>query len=182
MTIAAQKKEENIVEYLLYVWQMQDLLRAADFELAAVRAFLSNDPAADLDLEAELEWFANLGKAIKNAGVQKAGHIPETQEILIELNYLHGTLIDLLKDEKYSEAFKKAQPSLDEFLKRSGNQHMNPIEAGMTALYGLLVLRLQGKEVSQETMGAMKHFQQFLALLAVRYKQMKKGELNQQLN
>lgn len=182
MTIAAQKKEENIIEYLLYLWQMQDLLRAADFELSAMRAFLSADESQEINLDEELEWFAQLSKSMQNAGTQKSGHIPETQEILIELNYLHGTLVDLLKDKKYAEAFEKAQPSLSAFLERSGNKDMNPIEAAMTALYGLLVLRLQKKEVSPETMGAMKHFQQFLALLAVRYKQMKKGELNQSLN
>ena len=182
MTIAQQKKEENIIEYVLYLWQMQDLVRAANFDLTGIRAFLTTGDHSHIDLEAELTWFGGLIKAMQLAKAEKKGHIPETDELLVELNYLHHTLIDLDKDKEYTEAFNSAKESIDDFLKRSGNEHMNPIEAAMTGMYGWLVLRLQKKEVSPETLGAMKHFQGFLALLAVNYKKMRSGNLNYSLN
>ncbi|MFW5767468.1 MAG: DUF4924 family protein, partial [Bacteroidota bacterium] len=32
MIIAKQKKQENIAEYVLYMWQIEDLLRALKFD------------------------------------------------------------------------------------------------------------------------------------------------------
>ena len=32
MIIAQQKRKENIAEYLLYMWQVEDLLRACDLD------------------------------------------------------------------------------------------------------------------------------------------------------
>lgn len=95
------------------------------------------------------------------------------EELLVELNYLHHTLTNLIRDEAYTKAFEKAEPNINEFLKKSENPQMNAIEAAVTAMYGLLVLRLKGKEISEDTMSAMKTFQHFLALLADRYKNAK---------
>jgi hypothetical protein len=182
MTIAAARKQENIIEYLLYVWQMQDLVRAADFEMAPIRAFLAQSDQNEINVDEELEWFADLMRKMKSSGTTRKGHLPEIEELLVELNYLHHTLTELIKDDVYIKAHQKAQPNIEAFLKKAENQHMNPIEAAVTAMYGLLVLRLKGKEVSEETMGAMKTFQQFLALLADRYKKMRSGNLNVSMN
>lgn len=177
-TIAEARKRENIIEYILYIWQMQDLVRAADFEMAAIRAFLTQGEASEIDVEAELEWFAQLMRAMKTSGKDKKGHLPEVEELLVELNYLHHTLTNLIRDEAYITAFEKAEPNINDFLKKSENPQMNPIEAAVTAMYGLLVLRLKGQEITEDTMAAMKTFQHFLALLADRYKKMRRGELN----
>jgi hypothetical protein len=52
----------------------------------------------------------------------------------------------------------------------------------MTALYGLLVLRLKKEPVSDETVSAIQTFSQLLARLSDHYKKMKTGELNFSLN
>lgn len=71
MTVAEARKRENIIEYILYIWQMQDLVRAADFEMAPIRAFLSQDEQSEMDIDAELEWFAQLMRAMKTSGAAK---------------------------------------------------------------------------------------------------------------
>lgn len=182
MTIAAQKKEENIVEYVLYLWQMHDLVRAADFDLSAIRAFLSSDSKFDNDLDVELEWFAGLIKSMKSHKLEKKGHIPEIDNILVELSYLHHTLIEILKDADYLKAWERAQPNLADFLKKSGNQNMPPIEAAMTAMYGMLVLRLQKKEMAPETKTAIDTFRKMLVLLAKQYRDMRSGSKHFSLN
>jgi hypothetical protein len=37
MIVANQKRKENIAEYLLYMWQVEDLIRANHFDLEAIR-------------------------------------------------------------------------------------------------------------------------------------------------
>ncbi|MBQ1485634.1 MAG: DUF4924 family protein, partial [Muribaculaceae bacterium] len=36
MIIAKQKRQENIAEYLLYLWQVEDLLRACNLDIDKV--------------------------------------------------------------------------------------------------------------------------------------------------
>ena len=42
MTTAEEKRDQHIVEYILYVWQMEDLVRAVELDLAALRTHLSS--------------------------------------------------------------------------------------------------------------------------------------------
>ena len=54
---------------------------------------------------------------------------------------------------------------------------MPEIETCFTALYGYLMLRMQGKEVSSETMEAIRQISSFLAMLAEKYRTDMSGEL-----
>ncbi|MFY8136453.1 MAG: DUF4924 family protein, partial [Flavobacteriales bacterium] len=36
MSLASQKKQQNIAEYILFVWQMEDLVRAMYFDMEAI--------------------------------------------------------------------------------------------------------------------------------------------------
>ena len=42
MIIAQQKRKENIAEYLLYMWQVEDLLRACDLDDDRIDQLLVN--------------------------------------------------------------------------------------------------------------------------------------------
>ena len=64
MTTAEEKRHQHIVEYILYIWQMEDLVRAVNLDLAALRAHLSSAYQGDR-LEAELAWFGELIQALK---------------------------------------------------------------------------------------------------------------------
>ena len=37
MIIASQKKKENIAEYLLYMWQIEDLIRVYKLDIDAIQ-------------------------------------------------------------------------------------------------------------------------------------------------
>ena len=37
MIVANQKRKENIAEYLLYMWQVEDLIRASNFDMETIR-------------------------------------------------------------------------------------------------------------------------------------------------
>ena len=59
MPIAQNKLQENIAEYILYVWQMQDLLRSVSLDVDVLYQKLgltdSNDPNRE-----ERNWLKNL--------------------------------------------------------------------------------------------------------------------------
>lgn len=181
MTIAELKKKENIVEYILYVWQMEDLVRAVKFDPSAIDGFLGGQ-FDEGEFGAEREWFTGLIRKMKNEKLQERGHISELTELLIELVYLYGSLQSVYKDSAFIAAVNEAKPFMEEFKSKSSESLGNDVEICLVALYGLLNLRLQKKEISEETMVAMTKFQKLMALLSDRYRKMKAGTLQVNLN
>ena len=42
MIIASQKKKENIAEYLLYMWQIEDIIRAYGLDIGKIQKHIIN--------------------------------------------------------------------------------------------------------------------------------------------
>lgn len=174
-TTASEKREQHVVEYLLYEWQMEDLVRAVDFDLSALRLHLSAAYQGDR-LEAELVWFANLMRDLRREDKGRKGHRSSLDELMIELTYLHRTLMDVLKDEEYASAVEAAQPHLSAMEAR-GEAGKSEVESMLIALYGWLVLRMSGKTVTAETQESLDVIRDWANALAARYIRMRNGQL-----
>lgn len=182
MILAEQKRKENIAEYILFVWQMEDLVRAMYFDADAIGEFVRSFTPDQETFEQELSWFKDLIRRMKSERVEHRGHVSEVHELIFELNYLHNTLLSLTREKNYVKAYTEAEPNIKEYLQRSDGKSVNDIEVCLTALYGMLVLRLKKEPVSDETTDAMGTFSRLMALLAHHYRQMKQGEINFALN
>ncbi|MEZ4799050.1 MAG: DUF4924 family protein [Flavobacteriales bacterium] len=182
MSLATQKKSENIVEYVLFIWQMEDLVRAMYFDIDAISEFVRGFTPSEETAQEELAWFKNLIKSMKSERVEQRGHVSEIHELIFELNYLHNTLLQVIKDNAYIEAYNLAQPNIKEYQQKTDGKTTNDVELCLTALYGLLVLRLKKEVISNETQEAIQTFSNLMARLSAHYKKMKTGELNFSLN
>ena len=182
MTIAERKYAENIAEYIIYMWQMQDLLRAVNMDVESLDSFLRSFLPTEEKIQEEKIWFEGLAKSMKRSGAEEKGNVEEVQEVLSELNLLHTTLNTLLRDDEYIAANERAKENLDAYRERANSKALSEVEAYLTALYGLMVLRLRKQEISEETKDAMKTFSDVMILLALQYNKMKKGESVQHLN
>ena len=175
VTTAEEKRHQHIVEYVLYIWQMEDLVRAVGLDLSILRTHLSSAYQGDR-LEAELEWFAGLIQSLRSVNKTSKGHVSSLDELMIELTYLHKTLLDVLKDEEYKGVVESARPHLDAMSAR-GEAGKTEVEAMLVALYGWLVLRMGGKEVSPETEESLGVIRDWANMLGGRYIRMRAGEL-----
>lgn len=182
MTLAAQKIKQNIAEYIVFLWQMEDLVRAVNFDMMAIESFIHSFVPDEKAFHEELEWFNHLIGEMKKEGVEQRGHISEVHELIFELNYLHNTMMNLVKDKTYLDLYRKAQSNIKEYMERTDGKQTNDIEICLTALYGMLVLRLKKEPISEETTSAMQTFSNLLARLAYHYRLMKQGEVNFSLN
>ena len=180
MLIAEQKKQENIAEYILLMYQIEDLVRSAEFDLdVIVESFVKPQLPDDSFLEANRKWYADLIKQMKAQHLHKSGHILEIKEILVELSYLHNSMLGASSaDGKYKGVVDRAIPFVDEFKERSNLKDMNHIEIALHAMYMKLLLRLQKKEITAETEEAFDAMRMMLAFLSRAYKQMKAGDMN----
>lgn len=61
MFIAEQKKRENIAEYLLYMWQLEDILRAFELDIDKVQQrLIDTTNHSDEKKEAARQWYTKL--------------------------------------------------------------------------------------------------------------------------
>lgn len=182
MTLAEKKRRQSIAEYVLFMWQMEDLVRAVHFDASRLEDFIKAYIPGPEVFEEEKLWFAELMQRMRLERIEKRGHLSDLQELVFEMNFLHGTLLTIIKDKTYSELHRQAQPFLVEYAERSDGKSSSEVESALVALYGLLLLRLRKEPVSQETEEAMKAFSAMLARLSYHYRKMKDSEKNVAMN
>lgn len=181
MTIAARKRRENAVEYVLYVWQMEDLLRGVDFDLHQVRGFLEGGIADEAQAAFELRWMEELAKRMKQEGLESGGHVADVEKVLAELHYVHNALLTVARDPDYTLRYEENKPYIDELMARSGGNARNEVEVCLTGVYGLLMLRLRKAEISPETEEGLNTIAGLLAELARHHRTMKEN-MNPSMN
>ena len=149
--IAQQLKEKNIAEYLIYMWQEEDLVRANHCEPEEIEANVIARYPED-QRPAMREWYGNLITMMGEEGVREKGHLQINKNVIINLTELHNALTSSPKFPFYSAAYFKA-------------------------LYGVFLLRLQKKTISEGTAKAVEAITSFLSMLANYYDKDRKGEL-----
>ena len=179
MLIARIKKETNIAEYIIYMWQIEDIIRSYQFDHQKIeKEIVSQFEQSDKVKQEISNWYKNLILDMKEQGIEKSGHLQELTEIVRGMNVLHNTLLTTIQDKKYQGFYDEAKPSIDELVKRLKGDFQNEIQASLNALYGLLLLRLKGEKISASTNEAMEAISRMLAHLAFQYNQMKMGKLD----
>ena len=178
MIIAQQKRKENICEYLLYMWQVEDLIRANHFDMEQIRQHVvSRYQQPDEVKEKIAVWYEELIDMMRSEGVMESGHIQLNKNVIISLTDLHLRLLKSPKEMVYGATYYKTLPYIVQLRAKSGGTEVPEIETCFTALYGYLMLRMQGKEVSSETMEAIRQISSLLAMLAEKYRADMSGEL-----
>lgn len=176
MLIAQQKKENNIAEYILYMWQLEDIIRANNFDHKKISKLLVEPLTIEEETKITIAgWYDQLIEKMKTQGIISKGHLSELDDLIIELQYLHTTLLNIIKDQKYEHLYLSAKLNIDAFKTKLSSATQNEIDVCLNGLYGLLLLRLKKEAVSEETTEAMNSFSQMIAYLSFKYKEAKRS-------
>ena len=145
MIIARQKRKENIAEYLLYMWQVEDLIRANKFDMDSInRTVIAHyDQPEEVKLEIA-QWYEELIEMTRSEGVMEKGHIQLNKNVIITLTDLHLRLLKSPKEMVYSAAYYKTLPYIVQLRAKSGGEDLPELETCFAAVYGYLLLRMQG--------------------------------------
>lgn len=179
MITASVKKRENIAEYLLYMWQIEDLIRANNLDIDKIQTTIIDNyrDLTDSQRKDMREWYESLIDMMRRENVEKAGHLQINRNVIITLDDLHRRLLNDPKYAAYAAQFYHTLPIIVELRAKAGDNKSGEIETCFNALYGILLLRLQGKEISDETQQAAAQISKFLALISHYYKQDFNNEL-----
>ena len=152
-----KNKQDNIAEYILWIWQLEDYLRAFP-NVATDR----ENPSQDI------RFLTELGEMMHREGVTEKGHVQLARNAMAELEELHHRLLD--EDASYRAAMIRLTPALNIFKSKTDNPLMSDIEAGITLLYQVMLLRLQQKEITPATAEAQTQVTQQLQFLSKIYR------------
>jgi molybdopterin converting factor small subunit len=178
MIIAQEKKKHNLAEYILYMWQVEDIIRAYKFNMDAIEKNIVAQFQQPEEKHKEiLDWYANLVEMMKIEKVEERGHLQILKNNVNELYDFHLHLLNQTKDAQYTTFFQQASGNISEFRQKAqATDENNDIEVCLTALYGILMLKLQGKEISKDTLAAVTTFSQLIADLTAKYKAFEEEE------
>ena len=177
MIISQQLCKTNIAEYVLYMWQVEDIIRAYQCDLSAIkREYISRFDLTDEQREEMVDWYGNLIRMIREEGLTTGGHIQINKIVVQQMNELHAQLLSSPKFPFYNAEYYKVLPFIVE-LRNKGSKDISEIETCLNALYGVMMLRLQQKEVSKSTENAVKEITTFLGMLSDYYKKDKEEGL-----
>lgn len=178
MLIAKEKKKTNIAEYVLYLWQTEDLIRANGLSLSEIDHNIVQKYEQPPEVKEQIkQWYAGLIEMMKEEGIQEKGHLQFVKNVMAELGDLHRRLLNAPEQNEYRNYYQKAVPVIAQFQQKLQGTVSGEMETCFSALYGVLLLRLQQREITKETADGVDKISQLLALLAKRYHQREKGEL-----
>ena len=177
MLVAKQKRKENIAEYVLYLYQVEDLIRAFKFDMDLIQEKLVANYKADEKISAEItDWYNNLVVMMEKEGIRESGHLQFLTNLIGDINEFHMKLMETGTEKLYVQKFKSVGGLIAE-LKLKNKIAKNDIQLGLDTVYGFLLLRMKKAKISAETENAVKQLSQWLGNLSTLYKNFEKGDL-----
>lgn len=169
MFIAKSIREKSVVEYLLYMWQMEDLIRAYGCSLTRIRReYIDRFDYTDQQKDEEEDWFGDLIRMMNQEGKREKGHLAINEVLLQDLGDLHVRLLQSTRFPYYSAEYYRVLPFIVE-LRQKDDKEIGEVETCLNALYGVMLLRMRQKPISPETAHAIKAITTFLGMLSDYY-------------
>ena len=189
MLVAKELRKKSIAEYLLYMWQIEDIIRAYQCSLTKIRKeYVDKFNYTDAQKDEEEDWFGDLIRMMNQEGCRENGHLQINKVIMQSLNELHAQLLTSSKFPFYSAEYYRVLPFIVELrgktkqvadrMARKNEANLKEIAANIghseietcfDVLYGVMMLRLQKKEISRETETAVKEITTLIGMLSDYY-------------
>ena len=174
MLTAERLRTTSRHDYLLYLWYVEDVLRAFSCDMERIAhdylPRLSAQVKNDAQRSGIHRWYADLCEMMHSEGRTQSGHLQIVLNVEQELEELHTRLLrsaDRFPD--YSSLYQTVLPALSELRQRNNTPEEPDTRIMLNALYGLTLLTLQGKEVSAATKEACERFGSLLRRLSEYY-------------
>lgn len=182
-----KETEQNKPEIdVLGMWIVEDLMRALDMDINKVEQYVIR-PGIKVgeSEEKDRQWFERIIAMMKAEGIEKSGHLKMCRDAVERLTARHKALLKDPRNKVYRDLYYDALPAIVDFRSRQqmpvaphggnhpetdGHQpeaasHHPEIESWLELLYGVKLLLLQGKPITQPTQQAAQKVQTLMDML-----------------
>ncbi|MHB9055013.1 MAG: DUF4924 family protein [Paludibacteraceae bacterium] len=178
MFIASKLKKQNIVEYLLYMWQIEDLIRAFGLNMNIINEKIVEPYHLSAEDKKKLyEWYESLIDMMQSENVKESGHIQINKNIIIQLNDFHTEIMKSGTVSAYNSKYYSLLPYFFQLRQKQNLTEISDIELCFNFLYGIMALRMKNAEINPATLKVKDEISKFMALLNKFYLQYVNGEL-----
>lgn len=180
MDIAKAKRHENIAEYILYLWQLEDLLRAMQFSPEAIFSQLIA-PRGDVEEGMRpvfLMWYMDIANLLKAEGKEEKGHLEHTLHLIADLHDLHLQLMKLPVGAHYRTTYARLEPHLPRLREVLGNPGMSDTELCFRALYATMLYRMKGEGEKSAIQDTIDCISPVIGELSAMHGKVERGEID----
>lgn len=179
MIIAQNKIKNDISGYVLYMWQIEDLIRAAGLNMEMINSTLVAKYQQPEPMREKIShWYENLVEMMKNEKKQGSGHLQVLVNTVNDMYQMHLKLLKSPEEVAYKHLYNTALPAIKELEEKIQPKPAHEVELMLVALYNAFALKLKGQELSSGTTDALKVFGSVLSLLSKKYRDEQEGKLN----
>ena len=172
MDIAKTKRRENIAEYILYLWQLEDLLRALQFSPEAVHSqLIAPRNLSQPEQRLYLEWYMDIANLLRQEGKERQGHLDHTLHLIADL-------MELPAGARYRELYARLEPELPRLRAVLGRNETSDTELCFRALYAAMLYRIRGEGGQQAVADTVEYISPAIAELASMYGKVERGEID----
>ncbi|MCD4793697.1 MAG: DUF4924 family protein [Bacteroidales bacterium] len=170
MIISEQLRRTNIAEYILYMWQTEDMVRSLDFDLKKIQEQIIDKYDVEEEIKEKiLNWYSGLIQMTNLENIKQSGHLQVVTNIVNDLNDLHLWLLNQPAEIQYKKIHETTLPHIKALSEKMQGKALNQIDICLHGLYAIMLLKLQNKEITADTANAIETFRQIIALLASKY-------------
>lgn len=179
MIIANQKKKESIVEYIIYMWQTEDLIRAHYLDIDKLETNVIAAYHVEQATKNKIrQWYTDLIQMMQVENIQKHGHLQVVTNLVLDLNDLHRSILALPTEITYHRQYVAVAPDIEWLRKKTpDSENINEIQLCLNALYGFVLMKMSGKTISPETQHSIQQIAKFMNQLAKKYHERQKNEM-----
>ncbi len=178
MFVAYQKKKENICEYFLYMFQVEDLIRACKLDKSLIETDLLPKYPSEPAVQAEVrQWYFGLTDQMEEEKLAERGHLITLANKIDEVFDFHLYLMNNVKEVAYQLKFEKVSPLLLELRQKQQSAQLNDLHLALNAVYGFVILRMKGSQVTKSTAEAISVLVEWFNALSAKFKDYEEGRL-----
>lgn len=170
MIISEELRRNNIAEYILYMWQTEDMIRSLDFDISKIQEQIIDKYEVDKEIKEKiLNWYSGLIQMMNLENIKESGHLQVITNIVNDLNDLHLWLLNQSAEIPYKKSREATIQHIKALSAKMQGKALNEIDICLHGLYAIILLKLQKKEITAETTTAIETFRHLIALLASKY-------------
>lgn len=177
MYIAQKLRQQNIAAYIIYMYQVEDVIRAFGLDAERIRKeYLPRFQYTEQQLDELAQWYANLARMMHEEGCEQTGHVQVVRNTLMLAADRHAELLADPKQPFYSTTYYKALPYIVELRSKGNNREKDEVENCLDAMYGATLLRMKGQELTAETAAALAPISKLMEMLSELYNDVPAGD------
>ena len=176
MIVAKEKIKTNIGEYLLYMFQIEDLIRACNFEKNIIETNIISQYQSDDKTREEIkDWYFGLLELMIDEELDKKGHLSFITNKINEVLEFHQYMLQSSDHIDYQTKYNKVSSIIDELKPKQKSN--NDVDVILNAIYGIYLLKLKKQEITKDTLVSTGKLSVLLNELSNKFKEYESGEI-----